>query len=65
MNTKEKMIDFEEMARMMAEYQKADPIGCAELCGRLVQADADAKRISQLQQQIAALESKLNENKAG
>ena len=64
MNTKEKMIDFEEMARMMAEYQKADPIGCAELCGRLVQADADAKRISQLQQQIAELETQLNK-KAG
>lgn len=64
MNTKEKMIDFEEMARMMAEYQKADPIGCAELCGRLVQADADAKRIAQLQQQIAELETQLNK-KAG
>lgn len=59
-----KMIDFEEMAKMMLEYRKLDPLGCAELCGRLIQARQDQKRIEEMEQTIATLQAELQQ-KAG
>lgn len=64
MNKKEKMLDFEEMARLMATYQRFDPEGCAEVRGVLIQADKDRKRIEELEQTIAKLQAQL-ELKAG
>lgn len=60
----EKMFDFEEVKSMMLEYRKLDPVGCAELCGRLIQARKDQKRIEEMEQTIATLQAQLQQ-KAG
>lgn len=56
-----KLMDLEEMLQLLLQYRKNDPIGCAELCGRLIQADQDRLRIVELQKQIDSLTMQLAE----
>lgn len=64
MNTQEKIFDYEELVKLMHQYYQVDPEGCAEMKGKLLQADKDNQRIKELEAMVANLQAQLNQ-KAG